>query len=452
MKTSELLAAKSSFEDNTKWLPFNVHANDTAGIIKRLFNKWIAQNVRRRLCAAIGIESSENAEEIVCNYCKFIALVHDIGKLTPAFQRKLKDNIQGLADRLLDAGIDLSGLTQISESPHNINRDDTGRPKTAFYGGANRARVSSQSWKHAMRLMFNELFTSEELGYRTMHAVDLIANEIKKLDSSFDDETAVKEAIKAMNSAGVKINEKKDNKTGALFFISAVQANNLAQLVISGEKDAKLYKQALKETPSVDIALFGRMVADDADLNVDAASQVAHSISTHAVQNEYDYFTAVDDCSPEDSAGAGHLGTTEFNSSTLYRYATVNVAQLKKSIGVSVAEVIKGFAEAFICSMPTGKQNSYANRTYPDMVYVTIRKDQPVNLVGAFEKPVISNNGYVEESVKKLQEYAGKVYDNFSGKPVKSFMIGADAISDAERVNLDELLEKLYSYIKDEVV
>ena len=257
------------------------------------------------------------------------------------------------------------------------------------------------------------------MNYRTMHAVDLIANEIKKLDSSFDDETAVKEAIKAMNSAGVKINEKKDNKTGALFFISAVQANNLAQLVINGEKDAKLYKQALKETPSV--------------------------------QNEYDYFTAVDDCSPEDSAGAGHLGTTEFNSSTLYRYATVNVAQLKKSIGVSVAEVIKGFAEAFICSMPTGKQNSYANRTYPDMVYVTIRKDQPVNLVGAFEKPVISNNGYVEESVKKLQEYAGKVYDNFSGKPVKSFVIGADAISDAERVNLDELLEKLYSYIKDEV-
>lgn len=336
--------------------------------------------------------------------------------------------------------------------PSCVNRDDTGRPKTAFYGGANRARVSSQSWKHAMRLMFNELFTSEELGYRTMQAVDLIANEIKKLDSSFDDETAVKEAIKAMNSAGVKINEKKDNKTGALFFISAVQANNLAQLVINGEKDAKLYKQALKETPSVDIALFGRMVADDADLNVDAASQVAHSISTHAVQNEYDYFTAVDDCSPEDSAGAGHLGTTEFNSSTLYRYATVNVAQLKKSIGVSVAEVIKGFAEAFICSMPTGKQNSYANRTYPDMVYVTIRKDQPVNLVGAFEKPVISNNGYVEESVKKLQEYAGKVYDNFSGKPVKSFVIGADAISDAERVNLDELLEKLYSYIKDEVV
>lgn len=347
--------------------------------------------------------------------------------------------------------------------PSCVNRDDTGRPKTAFYGGANRARVSSQSWKHAMRLMFKEIFESEELGYRTKHVVDLIASEIKKLDSSLDDETVVEKAKNAFELTKKEPQDKDkkketkkkadaDNKTDVMFFIGAVEANKLAQLAVSGETDGKLYKQALKETPAVDIALFGRMVAGETYLNVDAASQVAHSISTHAVQNEYDYFTAVDDYAPEDSVGAGHIDTAEFNSSTLYRYATVNVAQLKKSIGVSVAEVIKRFAEAFICSMPTGKQNSYANRTYPDMVYVTIRKDQPVNLVGAFEKPVISNNGYVEESVKKLQEYAGKVYDNFSGKPVKSFVIGADAISDAERVNLDELLEKLYSYIKDEVV
>lgn len=347
--------------------------------------------------------------------------------------------------------------------PSCVNRDDTGRPKTAFYGGANRARVSSQSWKHAMRLMFKEIFESEELGYRTKHVIDLIASEIKKLDSSLDDETVVEKAKNAFELTKKKNKDKDkkkdtkkkadaDNKTDVMFFIGALEANKLAQLAVNGETDDKLYKQALKETPAVDIALFGRMVADNAGLNVDAASQVAHSISTHAVQNEYDYFTAVDDYAPEDSVGAGHIDTAEFNSSTLYRYATVNVAQLKKSFGVSVAEIIKGFAEAFICSMPTGKQNSYANRTYPDMVYVTIRKDQPVNLVGAFEKPVISNNGYVEESVKKLQEYAGKVYDNFSGKPVKSFVIGADAISDAERVNLDELLEKLYSYIKDEVV
>ena len=89
----------------------------------------------------------------------------------------------------------------------------------------------------------------------------------------------------------------------------------------------------LRKNPSVDIALFGRMVADAPSLNFDAAAQVAHSISTHAVQNEYDYFTAVDDCQAEDNAGAGHLGTVEYNSATLYRYATVNVMELERHLG-----------------------------------------------------------------------------------------------------------------------
>ena len=329
--------------------------------------------------------------------------------------------------------------------PSCINRDDTGSPKTAVYGGVTRARVSSQAWKHAMRAAFAEN-AQLGVGKRTKKAAELVKAQILALAPELD---ADKLAKKALENAGIKSDDK---GTKALFFMSTAQAKALAELAVEGSADKKQYRDALKAAPSMDMALFGRMVADDPSLNYDAAAQVAHSISTHPVQNEYDYFTAVDDCSPKDSVGAGHIDTAEFNSSTLYRYATVNVAQLKKSFSVSVAEIIRGFAEAFICSMPTGKQNSYANRTYPDMVYVTIRKDQPVNLVGAFEKPVISNNGYVEESVKKLQEYAGKVYDNFSGKPVKSFMIGADAISDAERVNLDELLEKLYNYIKDEVV
>lgn len=128
------------------------------------------------------------------------------------------------------------------------------------------------------------------------------------------------------------------------------------------------------------------MVASDPSLNYDAAAQVAHSISTHAVQNEYDYFTAVDDCAPEDNAGAGHLGTVEYNSSTLYRYATVNTAELAEQLGAKeVPGVVRAFADAFIRSMPTGKQNTFANRTLPDAVYVTIRGDQPVNLCGAFE-------------------------------------------------------------------
>ncbi len=81
---------------------------------------------------------------------------------------------------------------------------------------------------------------------------------------------------------------------------------------------------------------------------------MAHSISTHAVQNEYDYFTAVDDCQAEDNAGAGHLGTVEYNSSTLYRYATVNVMELAGQLGAAqAAETVRAFGEAFLFSMPT---------------------------------------------------------------------------------------------------
>jgi len=336
--------------------------------------------------------------------------------------------------------------------PSCVNRDDTGRPKTAVYGGVNRARVSSQAWKHAMRGMFCEMFSDEKLGYRTKHAADLIESELKKLDPEIGDEKAAKDAADALALAGLKVNEKKGNVTGALFFISSVQAKKLAELKNSGEKDKKLYKKALKDAPSIDIALFGRMAADDADLNVDAASQVAHSISTHAIQNEYDYFTAVDDCSPEDNAGAGHLGTMEFNSATLYRYATVNAADLRGTIGEDTADAVRGFADAFIRSMPTGKQNSYANRTLPDVVYVTIRKDQPVNMSGAFERAVSGRDGYVEKSAKALFDYAGKVYDNYCTEPVKSFVVGCDSVLGAEKVRIDELLDSLREFISNEVI
>lgn len=336
--------------------------------------------------------------------------------------------------------------------PSCVNRDDTGRPKTAFYGGVNRARVSSQSWKHAMRNMFTDIFTDEQLGFRTKHLFELVKKEIQKISSDTDDEKAEKLAKKAFENAGIKINDKKGNITGALFFISSLQVKKFAELIVNGETDKKEYKKVLKSSPSVDIALFGRMVADDADLNVDASSQVAHIISTHAVQNEYDYYTAVDDCSPEDNTGAGHIGTMEFNSATLYRYATINVTDLFNTIGEDTADVVRGFAEAFIRSMPDGKKNSYANGTLPDTVYVTVRKDQPVNLCGAFEKPISSTGGYAEKSVSRLYEYAEQVYNNYCGQPVRSFVIGNTAIDGAEKVNINQLLEQLHDYIADEVV
>ena len=183
--------------------------------------------------------------------------------------------------------------------PSCVNRDDTGSPKTARYGGVTRARVSSQAWKRAVRLMFRDMFSKDEVGIRTKRVVELVKEHITALKP--DAEKPEKLAADALSNAGVKL--AKDNAgTDALFFLSAAQASALAKLAVAGENDKNAYKQALKDNPSVDIALFGRMVASDPSLNYDAAAQVAHAISTHEVRNEFDYFTAMDDLAPEDNA------------------------------------------------------------------------------------------------------------------------------------------------------
>lgn len=331
--------------------------------------------------------------------------------------------------------------------PSCINRDDTGSPKTAVYGGVTRARVSSQAWKRAMRMMFREVFSAEQVGWRTKRPVQLIADQLNALGFEKDNEKMAKEALK---SAGLSLN--KEDKTGALFFISYAQARKLAELIASDETDKNLYKNALKEYPSIDMALFGRMVADDASLNYDAAAQVAHSISTHEVHNEYDYFTALDDCAPEDNLGAGHLGTVEFHSATLYRYATINVAELKQHLEENTPAAVEGFIKAFLLSMPTGKQNTFANRTVPDLAYITLRRDQPVNLAGAFERPVRADReGFVVGSVRALTRHANSTYQSFVTPPEKSFCISSvnEAESLAPSVGMQKMLEEIECAVED---
>lgn len=325
--------------------------------------------------------------------------------------------------------------------PSCINRDDTGSPKTAKYGGAVRSRVSSQAWKHEMRKMFREMLSEENVGVRTKKITQLIVGEIKKIDNSIEDEKANKLALKALENTGIKID--KDGLSPVLLFFSVAQAKALAQLVINESKDKKEYQKALKVSPSIDMALFGRMVAADATLNFDAAAQVAHAISTHAVHNEYDYFTAVDDLNQDEESGAGHLGTVEFNSATLYRYATVNVIELHKNLGNQTSDAVKCFAETFIKTMPTGKQNTFANRTLPDFVYITLRNDQPINLVGAFEKPVSGVNGYLKESEDRFKEYAASVYRKFACAPEKIWEFGEE--------DMLQILEGIRSAIKEKL-
>ncbi len=314
--------------------------------------------------------------------------------------------------------------------PSCVNRDDTGSPKTAVYGGVTRARVSSQSWKRAMRLMFMDQLPSDKLGLRTKRIVGMVAGELKMQGYMGDAEAA---AADLLTTAGLKIKSAEDG-TDALFFMSNAQAKALAQLALTDpdtldkkpSKEAKAkVQQAMKDSPGIDVALFGRMVADDPSLNTDACAQVAHSISTHKVSNEYDYFTAVDDLSPEDNAGAGHIGTVEFNSATLYRYATVAVHELHKQLKEDTVEAVSAFLQAFVCAMPTGKQNTFANRTLPDALLVTLRTDQPINLVGAFERPVpAGDGGYVAASAARLADHAKSTYRDFAGDPVLSLTAG----------------------------
>ena len=332
--------------------------------------------------------------------------------------------------------------------PSCVNRDDSGSPKSAVYGGVRRLRVSSQSWKRATRLYFNDLLDAKDVGVRTKRVVEVLAERITE-DAPELAENAPELAEGVFKAARIKLappRGKKDalQESGYLLFLSTSQIARLAELAIAsardgGALDAKTVKKVFKETHAVDIALFGRMVADDADLNVDAACQVAHAISTHAAENEYDFFTAVDDeknRSEEEDAGAGMMGTVEFSSATMYRYATVNLDMLVENLGDGEAALraLEVFIKGFCLSMPTGKQNTFANRTLPEAVVVLVRDDQPVSLVGAFEKPIRTNeaDGYLARSVEALADHARAIEDNYGLKPLAGLVValqGGDALA-----------------------
>ena len=351
--------------------------------------------------------------------------------------------------------------------PSCVNRDDSGSPKSAVYGGVRRLRVSSQSWKRATRLYFNDLLDAKDVGVRTKRVVEVLAERITE-DAPELAGDAVTLAEGVFKAARIKLSPprgKKDTpqESGYLLFLSTSQIARLAELAIASARDgetldAKTVKKIFKEAHAVDIALFGRMVADDTDLNVGAACQVAHAISTHAAENEYDFFTAVDDDksrSEEEDAGAGMMGTVEFSSATMYRYATVNLDMLVENLGDGDAALraLEVFIKGFCLSMPTGKQNTFANRTLPEAVVVSVRDDQPVSLVGAFEKPIRTNevDGYLARSVGALAEHARAIGDNYGLKPLAGFVValkGGDVLApegpDApaplgERVSFTEL-------------
>jgi CRISPR system Cascade subunit CasC len=354
--------------------------------------------------------------------------------------------------------------------PSNLNRDDTGSPKTAIYGGVRRSRVSSQAWKRATRVAFAQLLDRADLGVRTKRVVDLLAERIKALAPELE-ERAIELAAETLKAVGVlKASDRaqKDEEapakkaaaeTSYLVFFGARQLDNLAEAAVAAARADQPFAEVLKahnvkalanRDHSVDVALFGRMVADVKDINVDAAAQVAHAISVHPVDNEYDYFTAVDDRKEAvDESGAGMIGTVEFNSATLYRYATVDVDRLRDNLGdpLAVRRALEAFLRSFATSMPTGKQNTFANHTLPDAIVVILRDTQPISFVGAFEEPVTDGltTGRVRMAADRLAEYAAEVERAYGVRPVRSWVVRVGDRTKAvaslgEEVTLDELI------------
>ncbi len=300
-------------------------------------------------------------------------------------------------------------------APSNLNRDDTGAPKDAIFGGFRRARVSSQCLKRAMRLFAHEnlLVAPEHQGVRT-----------KKLRLVLEEKLAARDRTEAgqrieaaLASAGLQLKE--DGKTQYLLFLGNAEIEAFADLVdrrwdelssgdkTAGEKKSKkdakadaspelarAAKAILNGGKAVDIALFGRMLADLPAVNQDAACQVAHAISTHRVERDFDYFTAVDDMGAADETGAGMIGQIEFNSATFYRYAVIDYEKLTANLHGDrelAQAALKAFVQASARALPTGKQNTFAAHNPPAFVGVSLRHAGPMNLANAFEKPVREN-------------------------------------------------------------
>lgn len=353
-------------------------------------------------------------------------------------------------------------------APSNLNRDDTGSPKDAIFGGQRRARVSSQCFKRSIRMMASDhdLIPLAHRGVRTKKLKTLLLERLADRDPG-DAEAKIEAALGA---AGLKIKE--DGKTEYLLFLGEGEIAAFASLIaahwdelpIGGDKKSK--KDAKSALPSelvkkakalldggkaVDVALFGRMLADLPAANQNAACQVAHAISTHRVEREFDYFTAVDDRGG-DETGAGMIGQVEFNSATFYRYAVLDLNKLHENLqgdGDLVLRAVEAFAKAMALAVPSGKQNTFAAQNLPEFIGVSLRRGVPMSLANAFEKPVAArlDRGLLEQSVERLAHYDNKVsavYGSDHDRWLVLDMTGCWPDGKGERVQkLDALAEQV---------
>lgn len=357
--------------------------------------------------------------------------------------------------------------------PANLNRDDTNMPKDCEFGGVRRARISSQCIKRSIRLHPDfESYTQVVSGERTRWLSKTIAQQL--IESGKTEEEAETVAIGFTDKLLGGMDMKNPQRSSVLFYVSGEERKMIVDgllrnwdLAKEGNFDTLInqyQKQFSDRNSAPDIALFGRMLAFDPKLSLEASCQVAHAISTHSINMEMDFFTAVDDLQAEDDPGAGMMGVTGFNSATFYRYAAIDWEQLLQNLGNDsdlAKKTIAGFTSALAKAIPTGKQNAFAAETPPSLVLVVVREDgQTWSLANAFEKPVsrTHDEGITYESIKALEKHWEQLNGVYGDKahPAKPFLImtmdGCEltCLKDARVASLADLIVAVQQALPEE--
>jgi CRISPR system Cascade subunit CasC len=351
-------------------------------------------------------------------------------------------------------------------SPANLNRDDTGSPKDCEFGGHRRARISSQALKRAIRNHPRfAAMTGVDNGIRSKWLTRPIVETLTKQHEK-DTEQALDVATAFVGSYAAKMDQKKPDQTSVLVFFTGSEVEQIVTTLLENweavvdEKEGKkviaklatgMVKETKDRTSAPDVALFGRMLASTPELNIDAASQVSHAISTHRVAMEMDYYTAVDELLTDEEAGAGMVGFTGFNSACFYRYTRIDLQQLRENLGwrdesngnnaeernaiaqtnseaAALAEdTVAAFLRSAIDAIPTGKQNAFAAQNPTSFALAVVRQDgMSWNLANAFETPIKpkKGKGYVSESITKLDALWGALdgfYDDADVKALSAY-------------------------------
>lgn len=361
-------------------------------------------------------------------------------------------------------------------APSNLNRDDTGAPKDAIFGGYRRARVSSQCFKRAIRLgtSMQGLIDPNFHGVRTQKLFKLLTERLAERGRS----EAQGRIEVALNAAGLKLKE--DFKTEYLLFLGNSEVSAFADLIDQywdelagatpnaekkGKKEAKASaplevvkkaKALLDGGKAVDVALFGRMLADLPEVNQDAACQVAHAISTHRVEREFDYFTAVDDEGDSDETGAGMIGQLEFNSATFYRYAVIDAGKLLNNLKQDrdlALSAVEAFAQAVGRDVPSGKQNTFAAHNPPSFIGVVLRTGGPLSLANAFERPVAPryDQALTSLSVEALAAYEGELATAYGDGADEWCHLDLTGCWPKEKGEAQSSLKELSAWVKSKV-